>query len=404
MDISPVPNVPHVRDKLARVTRPYDSDIDDHPRVDDVHQDAHMVRVIELHATASPPEDDRHTISIGHDDGKGRLQDAYPSSSKHRLPSLSDILTLNFLSNHMTPRLRGLILLNLVMLACASTFVVLKEGQDNFDPFIFSLIRFLISAAAFSPFWKTAFKNEQLVKAGVEIGLWAAGGYLTQSIAMVEGDASRGAFLSGFTVVVVPLLAGMMGTAKLKRSTWISVGAALVGMSMLEESGPPASWGDFLSFISAIFFGLQIYRTEYWSKVCGAKTALPMMSIALITIAGITVACAVAAHPMRSMILMQHPHHLKTLIQSVELPWMAILYMALAVTNIGLWWEVIALQDVSSTEAAIIYTLEPLCGAMFAYLVLGDQIGKEGWIGAVLIMGSCLVTQLYGAEKESGSK
>ena len=301
---------------------------------------------------------------------------------------------------NVTSRLKGLILLNLVMLAMASTFVVLKEGQVDFDPYIFSLIRFIIAAAIFSPFWRRAFKDEKLVKAGLEIGVWAAGGYLTQSIAMVTGDASRGAFLSGFTVVVVPLLAGTFGKARLKKTTWISVMAALIGMSLLEESGAPASWGDFWSFASAVLFALQIFRTEYWSKVFGAKAALPLMSVALISITGITALCTFLVYPQRTLIVLQHPHLIKKLLSKAELPWGAILYMAVGVTNIGLWWEVIALQEVSSTEAAIIYTLEPLCGAVFAYIELGERWGFTGWIGAVLILGSCLITQLYGAEKE----
>lgn len=83
-------------------------------------------------------------------------------------------------------------------------------------------------------------------------------GYLTQSIGMLTADASRGAFLSGFTVVVPPLIAGLSGTTKLKRTTWAAVVAALVGISLLEDSGAPASWGDFWSFASAVLFGVQV--------------------------------------------------------------------------------------------------------------------------------------------------
>jgi hypothetical protein len=95
-------------------------------------------------------------------------------------------------------------------------------------------------------------------------------GYLTQSIGMLTADASRGAFLSGFTVVVVPLMAGLFGTAKLKRTTWGAVLGALVGISLLEDSGAPASWGDFWSFMSAVLFGAQVRRlvSMLWSNEC----------------------------------------------------------------------------------------------------------------------------------------
>lgn len=75
--------------------------------------------------------------------------------------------------------------------------------------------------------------------------------------------------------------------------------------------------------------------------------------------------------------------------------------MGVFVTDFGLWAEIIALQHVSSTEAAITYTLEPVLGAAFAYVLLGERWGRNGWIGAFLIVASCLMTQLYGAEKEN---
>lgn len=286
------------------------------------------------------------------------------------------------------------------MLACASTFVVLKEGQENFDPFIFSSLRFVIAAAAFSPFWRRAVRDERVIRAGLEIGIWAAGGYLTQSVGMVTADASRGAFLSAFTVVVVPMLGGMLGSVKLKRVTWISVVSALLGVMLLEDSGAPPSWGDFWSFASAVLFGVQIFRTEHWSRLCGTKDALPMMSIALLMIAALSVLSMLFTFPTQSLHLLQHPRALDELVASTVLPWPAILYMGLMVTDLGLWAEVVALQHVSSTEAAVIYTLEPVCGAAFAYVLLGERWGFTGWIGAILIVTSCLATQIYGAEKE----
>ena len=59
--------------------------------------------------------------------------------------------------------------------------------------------------------------------------------------------------------------------------------------------------------------------------------------------------------------------------------------------------QVVALQDVSSVEAAIIYTLEPVLGAAFAYLLLGERWGPAGWCGAALIVLSSLATQIWGS-------
>ena len=58
--------------------------------------------------------------------------------------------------------------------------------------------------------------------------------------------------------------------------------------------------------------------------------------------------------------------------------------------------QLIALHDVTSTDAAIVYTLEPVLGATLAYLLLGERWGPAGWVGAGLIVASSLTTQIFG--------
>lgn len=50
-----------------------------------------------------------------------------------------------------------------------------------------------------------------------------------------------------------------------------------------------------------------------------------------------------------------------------------------------------AMCDVSATEAAIIYGLEPVWGAGFAWSLLGERWGITGWIGAPLVLGKNVV-------------
>ncbi|GAB4823037.1 hypothetical protein N2152v2_010083 [Parachlorella kessleri] len=295
-----------------------------------------------------------------------------------------------------TPRLRGLVLLNLVMLACASSFVVLKEGQNNLDPFVFSSLRFVIAALAFTPILRGGvLKDPNIVRGGIEIGIWAAGGYLTQSVGMVTAEASRGAFLNGLTVVVVPVCAGLAGSG-VKRTTWAAVAVALAGIYLLEGSGSPPTWGDFWNFASAVLFSLQIFRTEHYTKTYSARAGLSMMAVALLVIAALSLLSMIVAFPVKALYFVRRPSVLARLLLETRLPWLEILYLGIGVTDGGLWAEVYALQDVSSIEAAFVYTLEPVAGAALAYVALGERWGPSGWVGAALIIASNVVTQLYG--------
>ena len=62
--------------------------------------------------------------------------------------------------------------------------------------------------------------------------------------------------------------------------------------------------------------------------------------------------------------------------------------------------QLIALHDVTSIDAAIVYTLEPVLGATLAYILLGERWGPSGWVGAGLIVSSSLATQVFGQPDE----
>jgi drug/metabolite transporter (DMT)-like permease len=282
-------------------------------------------------------------------------------------------------------RARGLIMLNLLVLLCGTNWVVVKETGASFDPFYFCSLRFIVATAFFAPVLFRAIRNHKTLKGGVEIGIYTAIGYLLQAEGLLTTDASRASFLSTFTVLVVPFLAGLSGKG-VRPITWASATAALVGVSMLEQSGSDPTLGDLWSALSAMFFGVQMFRTEHWSRILGKDSAFDLMGVVLATTACITTAAAVATHTSFSF-------------QSDQLsaiPWGEVFYTGLLTTDVVLLMEVYALQDVSSVEASIIYTLEPVVGALFAFVLLGERIGPVGILGASIILMSCMATQLVG--------
>lgn len=53
-----------------------------------------------------------------------------------------------------------------------------------------------------------------------------------------------------------------------------------------------------------------------------------------------------------------------------------------------------AMNNVSATETAIIYGLEPVWGAAFAWFLLGERWGNNEWIGATLVLCKYEITEL----------
>ena len=120
------------------------------------------------------------------------------SRTQHQLQRLNP--------SRLSPRVRGLILLNILVLLCGANWVVLKETGDFFDPFTFAALRFTLAAAVFFPWVKNAAKDRKVLKGGLELGIYSALAYQTQSVGLITSDASRASFISTFTVGSLPNL------------------------------------------------------------------------------------------------------------------------------------------------------------------------------------------------------
>lgn len=59
-----------------------------------------------------------------------------------------------------------------------------------------------------------------------------------------------------------------------------------------------------------------------------------------------------------------------------------------------------ALKDLKAQSAAILSYLDPALALLLSWLVLGEQLGMHGWLGAALILGGALVSETGGKNEE----
>eukprot|EP00897_Mesotaenium_endlicherianum_P000472 jgi/Mesen1/10425/ME000082S09926 len=305
----------------------------------------------------------------------------------------------------VTPRVRGLILLNMLTFLYGSNIAVVKEANAVLDPATFAAGRFAIAALVFSPFLARAFRSRVVRDAGLELGVWASIGYLAQAVGLLSTDAGRASFISTFTVIEVPIIAGLFG-ARIPRLTWISAAAAVCGVGLLETSGGTTSWvGDAWTFGSALLFGVHMLRSEHHSKLLAKdNAAVPLIALQLLVIAVCSTVWSLVSHIQggdAGLLAQAAAGNWEEVGQGLAaVPLLPMLYTGLASTAFCLWIEVVSLRDVSATEAAMVYTMEPLYGAGFAWLLLGERWGLKGWIGAALILGGSLTMQLFADKHE----
>ena len=82
---------------------------------------------------------------------------------------------------------------------------------------------------------------------------------------MVTAEASRGAFLTGLTVVIVPLCAGLSGSG-VKRSTWGAVsGPAGGGLAAARLACMPPALPAFHPGVRSAQWGADTEYMQVWS-------------------------------------------------------------------------------------------------------------------------------------------
>lgn len=187
----------------------------------------------------------------------------------------------------------------------STNWVVVKDVEESFDPYGFAAMRFSVAALALIACLPKAFKCGTTFKAGIELGVWTALGYITQGLALMLTDASRASFLSTFTVICVPIIAGIRGRG-INKSTWIAAAAAMVGVALLEQGGSPMSFGDVWGLASAVFFAVQMYRTEHHTRNLPREQSMPLMAIIMATVAIVTVISAIIVHPQQALDWVEH--------------------------------------------------------------------------------------------------
>lgn len=278
---------------------------------------------------------------------------------------------------------KGLLLL--VAVIWGSNFGALKYlDTSGVDVSVLTALRFFLASLALAPFLKG--QPLGLVKAGLEVGLWVTLGYVTQAIGLQTTEASKSAFICSLTVVVVPLINGLLGK-KISTSTWASCLLAVFGVGLLTlqgTSGPVI--GDLWSLGQPLGFGIAFMRIEHYMAQWKGK-ALPlaagqMLSVFLCSVLWAGVSTAGFTHLPDTTIL-QDPAHAAALV-----------YTGVVTSALAVVLESIALTYVPAEETAVIFSTEPLWAAVTSALVLGERLKPAGYAGGAAILAACLLTQV----------
>jgi len=310
------------------------------------------------------------------------------------------------------------ILLLLVAALYGTNFGSVKILEESLEPSISAFLRFTVSALVFSPWLISGLTSKSsTVIGGLEVGLYSFIGYYTQSVALETTPASVAAFICSLVVVVVPLL-DLLWSRLARPETcnreivdgssddsdnqlYFALLPALLaaaGVGVLEFSGEEVRGvGDLLALGQPLFFGLAFWRGESLTRENPEETAL-LSGTCMATVAFGSLLWTLLDY--RSSIISGDTEGLGRAVQSISRhfsDWQvpaAILWTGVVTTAFTVYGENKAMVKLSAAESTVIYATEPLWGTAFAAVTLGEQIGWNTVLGAVLVLSSCLLSSL----------
>jgi drug/metabolite transporter (DMT)-like permease len=267
-------------------------------------------------------------------------------------------------------------------------------------PGVAAAFRFSLASLIFMPQMIRVFKsNRALVLCGLEVGLYNAIGYFAQAQSLLSTNASNVAFICSLAVVVVPIIESLFGEKK----GWKYLSSALfpallaaAGVGCLELGGATTPGiGDLWAFLQPLFFGLGFWRIESHMKNCkgpgetqaytGAMMTMVFLLSSIWSFHDFILPVSHYGHDIMHAALTSQ---LTNIFQDWRIP-AALLWTGIVTTALTSYGENIAMKDLDAAESTVIYSTEPLWGAAFASLTLGEHIGWNTVLGAVLILTAC---------------
>ncbi len=291
----------------------------------------------------------------------------------------------------MQRKLRGIFVLLFTTIIWGSAFSAQSEAMKFMGPFSFQAVRCFLAVLVLIPTIAIAdrfkkdgqtflkrWSNKKLWLAGILCGIPLFLACNLQQLGLDDNtDPGKSGFLTAMYIVIVPIL----GIFLKKRPTImipISVTLATVGLYFLSCMGvTQISAGDLLTLGCALAFAIQI---TFVDRFATDTDALRLNAIQALV-------CTILSTAV--MLFTEQPTWNGIVQSSFYLVHTGVFSM-----GIGYFLQIVGQQDLDSTPASLIMSLESVFAALFAWVFLQKAMGGWEILGAALILIAVILSQI----------
>ena len=265
----------------------------------------------------------------------------------------------------------GLVYCSLVW---GATFPLVKDVVGTVPPAALVGWRFALSALCLVPWVLRRPDPSAHLKEGVALGSLLLALYLSQTVGIVYTSAANSGFITGLFVLFTPLFLWLFRRKAPSGPQWAASGLAAGGLWLLTGGASGFNRGDALTLLSAMTYAAHLLATDAYTRRDSDPVLLAFHQFWDCSAGAFAVALLTGT--------------------PVGVPdgraWAAVWFLALVPNLSAFFIQLVAQKSVAPMRVSLIFSLEPVFAALFAWTIGGEPFTAVSAVGGALIVAAMM--------------
>ncbi|MCK5106554.1 MAG: DMT family transporter [Elusimicrobiales bacterium] len=250
-----------------------------------------------------------------------------------------------------------------------ATSIVTKAALDSVHPIAMVGIRFLIAAIILVPWVLKRKKIARHLKESFILAILMAIVFICFTVGLVYTTASNAGFIGGVFIIFIPVFLFLFRGAKPKAIQLVSTGIVIFGLWLLTGGAKDFNRGDVLILVCAAVYAAHLIITDKYIKADADAILLAFHQFWMVALISFFLTT-----------IMNYPLGVQS-----SGGWVAIIFLAVFPTLSAFYVQMLAQKKLEPFTVGLVFTLEPLFAAAFAWTLGGEEVVYIKALGGFII-------------------
>jgi drug/metabolite transporter (DMT)-like permease len=269
-----------------------------------------------------------------------------------------------------------------------ATFYMVKDALAGVDPVAMVAHRFLLSALLLAPWALVRPARGRHLKESLILAVLLFLLYTTQTIGLGHTSASNSGFITGLFVIFVPLFLLLFFRKSPTVVQWVSSVLALLGLWMLTGGISSVNFGDVITLIAAATYAGHLLATDKYVRADADAVVLAFHQFWMTGLMAL-IYCLLSGRPLAV---------------AGDKAAGTIAFLAVVPTLSAFFIQMWAQKVTAPVKVSLIFSLEPVFGALFAWTLGGERFVPARAAGGGLIVAAMMAGEISKLDLLKGRK